>query len=55
LKQFNAGIAQRYILKPNQLEKLRRELFEMKLSDILFSYPDGPRYDLVLNMVATAR
>ena len=51
----DAGIGQRHNLTPKQLEKHKRELSKMKLTDILFSYPDGPRYDLVLNMVATAR
>ena len=46
---------QRHNLNLNKLDKLRRELSEMKLSNILLSYPDGPRYDLVLNMVATAQ
>ena len=49
------GIMAKHKITRKELLRMGKELKNMKLIDILFHYPDGARYDLLLNMVATAR
>ena len=60
--QFNSasvltdeGIMAKHTITREELLKIEEELKKAKLLDILFSYPDGPCYDILLNMVATTR
>ena len=45
----------KYNITRIELLRMVKELRHLKLIDILFAYPDGARYDLLVNMVATAR
>ena len=45
----------KYKMSQKELLRMEKELRNMKLIDILFHYPDGVRYDLLLQMVATVR
>jgi hypothetical protein len=47
------GIREKYSLMPYEFEQMIEQLCKLKLSDILFHFPDGPRYDIVLNLIAT--
>jgi hypothetical protein len=47
------GIMAVHNLTVQEFKKMRKRLFNMKLSDIMFHFPSGPRYDLALNMIAT--
>ena len=49
------GIMAKYNITRIELLRMVKELRHLKLIDILFAYPDGARYDLLVNMVATAR
>lgn len=50
------GIMKKHKLTRREFEKMRMELYDERLSDILFlSDPDGPRYDITLYLVATSR
>jgi hypothetical protein len=49
------GIMAKHNLTPREFESIKKELYNIKLLDILFSYPDGPRYDIALNLIATSR
>jgi hypothetical protein len=48
-------IMAKYDLTPQEFKKIRKQLFNMKLSDIMLHYPDGPRYDLALFLIAILR
>jgi len=49
------GIMAKHDLRPHEFEKIRIELYNKKLGDILFHFPDGPRYDMALYLVASSR
>lgn len=49
------GIMYKHGLTTDELVALRRQLHGMEFLDILWSYPDGPRYDVALNLIATTR
>ena len=49
------GIMAKYNLTRKELLRMEKELRRMKLIDVLFHYPDGVTYDLLLQMVATGR
>ena len=49
------GIMAKYNITRKELLRMEKELRSMKLIDVLFQYVDGVRYDLLVNMVATAR
>jgi len=42
-------------LKSADFHKIEQQLLRMKLSDILFSFPTGPRYDILGYRWATCR
>ena len=48
------GIMDKYHLQPYEIEKIKCELSNKKFRDILFHFPDGPRYDIALNLIATS-
>jgi len=48
-------IKNRYGLTLNDIEKIRTTLLDMKLSDILFSYPSGPRREVAEYLMRTSR
>jgi hypothetical protein len=47
------GIREKHKLTPYEFEKMVEQLCKKQLGKILFHYPDGPRYDIVLNLIAT--
>ena len=49
------GIIAKYNITREELLRMEKELRNMKLIDVLFHYPDGVTYDLLLQMVATGR
>lgn len=49
------GIMAKHNLTKREYLKIKEQLGGRKLLDILFHYPDGPRYDIALNMVAASR
>lgn len=49
------GICARHNMTHKEFHKIADQLSEKKLSDILFSFPTGPRYDITLYLVATCR
>ena len=49
------GIMAKHDLTEVEFSKITRQLMSQKLSDILFHFPDGPRYDIALYLVATSR
>jgi hypothetical protein len=44
---------QKHNLKQEEFETIAGELKQMKFLDILFHYPDGPRYDIALYLMGT--
>lgn len=49
------GICAKYKITGTELEKLRKEVSSRKLSTVLFNFPEGPRYDMLLHLVATIK
>lgn len=49
------GIMQKHGLTLQAFGKIQGELNQQKLRDILFHYPDGPRYDIALYLIAYSR
>jgi hypothetical protein len=47
------GIMEKHKLSLDEIAEIEQKLKRMTLSDILFHYPDGPRYDIALNLIAT--
>ncbi len=48
-----AQIMEKHGLSCEQFQAIKAELYDMELSDILWRFPDGPRYDILLCLVAT--
>ena len=48
-------IVRKYDITVAELDRIMEDLRGMTVLDALFSYPDGPRYDLLLWMVASSR
>jgi hypothetical protein len=49
------GIMAKHKLQRSEIERIKHKLHRQKFLDILFHYPDGPRYDLALYLIATSR
>ena len=49
------AIKERYDLEFKEVERIKKELYQMTMLDILFHYPDGPYRAIALNMFATPR
>jgi hypothetical protein len=47
-----AQIAQKHRLTAKDLVKIENKLRRTKVNDALFSWPQGPYYDLLLNLIA---
>jgi hypothetical protein len=50
-----AQIMEKHGLSCKEFEAIKAELYALKLIDILWRFPDGPRYDILLCLVATSR
>jgi hypothetical protein len=44
-------IRKKHNITPNQYRQMENRLNKMKLMDILFSFPEGPYYDILLHRV----
>jgi hypothetical protein len=49
------GIRAKHDLSVEQFEAIKGQIHDMKFLDVLFHFPDGPRYDIALYLVATSR
>jgi hypothetical protein len=49
------GIMAKHKLSLKEFEEIKKELGQLTLLDMLFHFPDGPRYDTALNLVAHNR
>ena len=49
------GIIQRHGLSNKEFERIAKQMKEIKLIDIMFHCPDGPRHDIALHLIAYAR
>ncbi len=47
------GIMAVHNLTPQEFKKMKKQVFNKKLSDIMFHFPSGPRYDIALWLIAT--
>lgn len=48
------GIMAKYNMEFVEFERIRDQVLNKTLLDLLFSYPDGPRYDIILYLIATS-
>ncbi len=49
------GIEEKYDLNQSQIERIRNELRGKTLREILWAYPDGAHFDVLLNLIGTLR
>jgi len=50
-----AQIIAQHDLTPTEYYNIEKQILKMKLLDILFSFPQGPRYDALGHLWATCR